>query len=141
VRQGLISAVLLLVVALGLTANVSAGGKIARPPTGVERIEIVRAIKHAWRTLDEYAAVRKLGLAPVVKRLRVSRLDGHYAYAAVAPVDSHGKQTLETVEIVLIKIEAGWTGWRMFLSGTDFAFICAHRADAPAPVRELLCSR
>jgi hypothetical protein len=141
VRRGLISAALLVVVALGLTANTSAAEKSTRPPTGAERAEIVHAIKHAWRTQNEYAAVRKLGLAPVVKQIRVSRLDRHYAYAAVGPVDSHGNQSLETVEIVLIKIEAGWVGWRMFLSGSDFAFICAHPANAPAPVRELLCSR
>jgi hypothetical protein len=140
VRHGPISAALLVVVALGLTANTSAVGKTPRPPMAGERAEIVRAIKHAWRTQDEYAAVWKLGLAPVVKRIRVSRLDRHYAYAAVGPVDSHGKQSLETIEIVLIKIEAGWRGWRVFLSGSDFAFICVHRTDAPAPVSELLCS-
>jgi len=107
----------------------------SRPPTPAERAAIVHWIKYSWRFDPQFAAAR-IGRHPAVKSIRVSRRDGHFAYAEITPLNGQGKQTLETSDAALML--AGGE-WYVVLDGTDLSPICS--GPSPQPIVDLFCHR
>jgi hypothetical protein len=107
----------------------------SRPPTPAERAAIVHWIKYWWRVDPQFAAAR-IGRHPVVKSIRVSRRDGHFASAQITPLNGQGKQTLETSDAALML--AGGE-WYVILDGTDLSPICS--GPSPQAIVDLLCHR
>jgi len=106
-----------------------------RAPTHAERAAIVRWIKYRWRSDPQFSAAR-VGRHPIVKSIRISRRDSHFASAAITPLDSHGKQTLETSDAALM-LAGG--DWYVVLNGTDLSPICS--GPSPQPLVDLFCRR
>ena len=115
---------------------VSTVARTSRPPTPAERTAIVHWIKYWWRFDPQFAAAR-IGRHPVVKSIRISRRDRHFASAQITPLNGQGQQTLETTEAALM-LAGG--DWYVILVGTDLSpRICS--GPSPQAILDLLCHR
>jgi hypothetical protein len=123
------------IVAVALTLAGCGGGHGIRAPTGAERKAITRAVHRWWLTEADFSAVRNLGLHDVVRRIRVSRRDTHFALVDIAPTDRHRKQTLETAQVGVVLVAGKWT--IAVGPGTDLSEVCT--AASPRALVDLIC--
>src|SRR5919201_2003196 len=77
-------------------------------PAPPERAAIVSDVKAAWRTDNVFAALRKRGLHPTIRDIRISRRDRHFASVAVRPLNRSGRQLSETATLVLMQAPGHW---------------------------------